>query len=789
MAITIGDALLNLRVADQGFDSALAGADQKARSWVSGLGGALATGLGGVLLSVGAGLAALVGSAAAAGVTLDGAFDALRIQTGATGEELGELQDVVRGVLGVVPTSAGEAADAVAQLNTRLGLTGDTLGDTAANLLDMTRLMGGDASTNAALFARVVGDWGIANENASLTLDKFFVASQQTGAGVEGLMQKVVQFGSPLRLMGFSLEESIAMFGKWEKEGVNAELVMGSLRIAAGKFADQGKPLQESLMATIEAIKNNEDATAALALGMDVFGARAGPDMVAAIRENRFELGDLIGALEGAEGAILSTSQETADFGERLTVMKNRVMLALEPLGMKLLDITNIVLDKLSPVLDMVIDLFTETEDPIGNLANVAWSVATALGANHEQATRVFEAFLGLRDVWAIVVEWAQAELVPLFVAIADEVMPHLQETAGMLGDFWVNVLLPNIQSLVAWAQAELFPALAQLWEWFSANLPGAIGVLMDWFNQLLGVYLAYAEWYYANLGPLLSNLWEWLQVNIPLAIQTLSDFWVNTLQPAITQVWEWVTGTLMPTLSELWVWLETTLTAALQTLSDFWTNTLLPAITRVWEWLKDPLFPFLESVANLLSAVVGKAVEELAKYWEETLQPAIKRVYEWWRDNVQPFLEDVEVFLRETLSPVFATIGQAIDTFLTGAGNTLSSWVGGITGAIERLTGIFNTLADAIRGAPEPPPYYVGHSPSPFERDMTGIGDAVENLAHKLPTLAVSMALGMPVGGNTTSIVQNSNFNIHSGGGYQGSRRLGDEVRYLQLARSRSRK
>ena len=77
-----------------------------------------------------------------------------------------------------------------------------------------------------------------------------------------------------MRLMGFSFQDTAALLAKWEKEGVNAELVMGSLRIAAGKFAKDGKPLRDSLLATFDAIKNNKNATAALAQGMQVFAAR-----------------------------------------------------------------------------------------------------------------------------------------------------------------------------------------------------------------------------------------------------------------------------------------------------------------------------------------------------------------------------------------------------------------------------------------------------------------------------------------------------------------------------------
>ena len=50
----------------------------------------------------------------------------------------------------------------------------------------------------------------------------------------------IVQFGAPLRQMGFSMEAAAGLMGKFEAEGVNTETVMSTLRIAIGKMAAQG---------------------------------------------------------------------------------------------------------------------------------------------------------------------------------------------------------------------------------------------------------------------------------------------------------------------------------------------------------------------------------------------------------------------------------------------------------------------------------------------------------------------------------------------------------------------
>lgn len=349
---TLGEAQVNIR-ADM---SKLPGDLNKAKGSVTSILGSAGKLAGkAVVAGVAALGAAVVGVGAmafASGMQMDEAYDTIIVKTGATGQALEGLKGDFAAVFKSVPTDAATASEALSLLYDRTGLTGQGLQDMTKQLLEMSRLTKGDATTNGELFTRMLGDWGIKTEDASSAMDMLFVAGQKSGVGVDSLMQSVVQFGAPLRLMGFSIKQSVAMFAKWEKEGVNSELVMGSLRIAAGKFAKEGKPLQESLMDTFAAIQNNVSATDALALGMAVFGARAGPDMVAAIREGRFSIEEFTAALDTADGAILETAKNTMDFPEKLAMVKNQLAVALAPAGLTLMDAITTSLGNLQPVLD-----------------------------------------------------------------------------------------------------------------------------------------------------------------------------------------------------------------------------------------------------------------------------------------------------------------------------------------------------------------------------------------------------------------------------------------------------
>lgn len=336
MAFTFADLVARFAGDTSAFDKSLDKSERKTRSWANNaskmIGGAV---VGGAAIAG----AALIGLGTAA-LGIEGDFkkatDALINGTGASGDALEDMEERVKSLKG---STAGLGMDletigaTMAEVNTRTGATGDALEDLTGQVLEFTRLAGGDAVSNTQLLTRTMGDWGVETENAGKLLDQLYGAGQAFGIGFDSLTQKLVQFGAPLRQMGFGLEESIALFGKWEKEGVNAELAIGSLRIAAGKFAREGVDLASGLDQVQESIKNAATESEGLNIAMEYFGARAGPDMAAAIREGRFELDEAVESLRNTEGGLADAAERTIGFREEWAIAMSSMQVALLPLG------------------------------------------------------------------------------------------------------------------------------------------------------------------------------------------------------------------------------------------------------------------------------------------------------------------------------------------------------------------------------------------------------------------------------------------------------------------------
>lgn len=297
---------------------------------LGGLGGQFGLATAGATGAVGA-FSALAVGAFKLGEELDNAGDRIQIMTGAVGESLKGLQADFNAVASSVPASFQQTATVIGELNTRLDLTGPSLQGLSRQLLEMSRLTGTDLASNTRLFSRYIQDWQLPVSQAGDELDRLFVISQKTGVSVGDLSSLLVQFGAPLRQVGFSAQEAAALLGQFEKQGVNTAQVTTSLRIAIGELLEKGiTDIPTAFRDAIAAIENAGSVAEGNALAFEIFGRRAGADMAEAIRQGRFSLGEFNETLGETRGTVLETAARTEDAAERMAKAINKVKIALE---------------------------------------------------------------------------------------------------------------------------------------------------------------------------------------------------------------------------------------------------------------------------------------------------------------------------------------------------------------------------------------------------------------------------------------------------------------------------
>lgn len=512
MAITLAEAAVKV-VGD--FNPLKQQASREAGAVGQTMGQKIGSGLKTALTAGGAIAGALAVPLLKMGDEVDAFNDTLRAGTGLVGDQLEQVQDVAKRVGSSVPEDLSQVSQVVADVQTRTGAMGEDLERLSGQILDYSRVTGTDAVQNTAELTRVFGDWGISIEDQAGSMDTLLRAQQATGVSASTLQQQLVKYGAPMRQLGFSFEETTALLGKFEKEGVNTELVMGSMRVALGKMARAGEEPVETLARVQEEIKGAGDAGEANALALELFGARAGPDMAAAIREGRFDITELMGSLEDGTNTVSGLADETADAGDTLKEFGNRVTLALGPMAEQFAGVSQAI----GPMLYTLPLLGGALGKLVGGLGSLATSVGPKLlsglmglgpmvaGAGTAIGTAFTTAASAIIAAWPLVLAALVVAAIVLLVT-----NPELRAKALEVGGAIVGFI------------GEALGALAGV-------LGNVLGTIGTWVGQVVGV-----------IGGIPGRVAEWVGQLIGQAGQIASGV-VSTISTAVGNVVSFIIG------------------------------------------------------------------------------------------------------------------------------------------------------------------------------------------------------------------------------------------------------
>ena len=233
--------------------------------------------------------------------------------TGATGKAAEDLQESYKKVTKSVVGDFDTIGSTLGELNTRFGFTGEQLEEATIQFTKFADITGTDAVTAVQLVSRAMGDAGIDADQYSDVLDSLTVAAQASGISIDSLAGNLTKYGAPMRALGLTTQESIAIFAGWEKAGVNTEIAFSGMKKAISNWAKEGKDSRKEFKKTLDEIAACPDIASATTKAIEVFGAKAGPDLADAIQEGRFEYSDFLDLLEDSKGTVTKTYEATQD--------------------------------------------------------------------------------------------------------------------------------------------------------------------------------------------------------------------------------------------------------------------------------------------------------------------------------------------------------------------------------------------------------------------------------------------------------------------------------------------
>lgn len=473
-------------------DPSLGKAIESAQKKISGLNvKALAVGaaVGGIAVATGKAVVEAGKYLKDLGSQFDEAADTIRIGTGATGDALDGLLDDFDEVYKSVPTTMEDASKAIADYNTRLGLTGPQLQEISKQALQVSDMLGDDLGGVIEESSQAFQQWNIDADNMGGAMDYIFKVSQSTGMGFTDLMSNMQKFGPQLQEMGYSFERASALMGQLDKAGVNTEEVLSAMKKSVGALAKEGISASDGLAMYYEQIKNAGTAAEAASIASEIFGTKAGSTMAAAIRDGTLAVGDLTESLLENGETIAGAAEDTYDFAERLQIMKQGLEVALKPMANTVFDGLNKFMPVLQKLMEQIVPVISD--------------------AVEAAAPFVEEFLMGAAD--------ALEDVLPLISQLAADLLPILTQL--------MSTLLPPLLSLVQ----TLLPPLMQIVGAILPPIASLLSTILPMITQIVSAVLPVLVQIISALLPVITPLLE-------VALQIVNDV-IMPLLPPLMQI------------------------------------------------------------------------------------------------------------------------------------------------------------------------------------------------------------------------------------------------------------
>lgn len=578
---------------------------------------------------------------------VDEGMDIIVTKTGATGSALEEMTDIAKTLATELPTDFNTAGSAVGELNTQFGLTGDALKSASTQLIQFSEINGSDVTSSAISAKQAIEAYGLEATDLSSVLDTVTYTSQATGVGVQELMDKAVAGAPQIKALGLSFDEGVTLMGQFEKAGVDSSAALSSLSKAAVKYAGDGLTLQEGLAGTIGQIKASTSETEALSLASEIFGSKAAPRMVDAIKRGALSFEDLAGTADKAAGIVTRTYEGTLDPIDKFTTAQNTAKLAMAEIGDAIAATLAPILEILASLLQAVATWFSGLSEPVKQFIVIVGSLVAALGL-----------------------------VLPIFIALQAAAMAMGTTVMGMITA--AAPIVGIILGVIA-VVALLVVGIQQLWQ------------------------------HHEGFRTAVTEIWNAIYAFLSVIIQQISSF-VMSIWGTLTTWWTENQQLILKAANTVWTAISTVIQTIMTILGPYlqasWENIKL-IITTAWDIIK----VVVETAINVLLGIIKAVMQIITGDWSgtwETIKQVVSTVWEAIKSLISIVLNAIAQFIsnswngiKSTISSILSSISSTVSSIWNGMKATISGVLSGISSAVSSVwNGVKSTITNAINGA-----------------------------------------------------------------------------------------
>ena len=336
---------------------------------MTGAGTALSKTLTAPIMGVGA-------ASVAAWKEVDAGLDTIVTKTGASGEALDGMRQILKNITGDIPTDFETAGAAIGEVNTRFGVTGEALEELSGQFIKFAKINDQDVSGSVDSVSKMMAGFGLEAEDAGRILDALNTVGQQTGVDVGTLADTVAANAKQFQEMGLSAEEAASFLGSASMAGLDTSSAMMGLKTAMKNAAADGTTLSDALAGFDEVMQSNASESDKLAAAYELFGSKAGAAIENAVSNGTLNLSDFSASLGDFEGSVSETFEGTLDPMDQFTTTMNDLKSLgaelVESAGPMLVDILGGVTDGVEKLTDAWDGLSPDMQETILKVAGIA---------------------------------------------------------------------------------------------------------------------------------------------------------------------------------------------------------------------------------------------------------------------------------------------------------------------------------------------------------------------------------------------------------------------------------
>ena len=512
---------------------------------------------------------------------VDAGLDIVRQKTGATGDEFESMRGIVEGIATTIPTDFETIGNAVGETNTRFHATGQELETLSSDFIKFSEVNQTDVVGTIDNAQKALSAFGLGAESASHLLDTLNATGQQTGAGMDSLLNGLIQNGTAFQEMGLSIDQSVALMGQMEVSGANAETVMNGLRKALKNATEDGIPLNQALADLQTTILGEKDGVDGLTAAYDMFG-KSGDQIYAAVKNGTLDFQELGSTVADVSGSVSEVFESTKDPMDDWTTALNSAKIAGADLGSAMQTAALPILQELTETIKELTAGFRALTPEEQQTIVKAAAVVAAIGPILTVGGKLVSGIGGIIKI-----------------------LPMLGGAMQGVGALVTGSLIPAIGGLIS-AAAPILAAAAPFIAVGAAIVGAGVLVYKNWDDIKAGAKIMYEE---------VSKKWDefkkktsetWNNIK-----QATSEKW-NAIKSDLSQKWDNIKqkGTttwnaLKTSTSTVWTGMKSTVSTVLGTIQST-AASKLEAIknkfTSIFDRVKEVVRGAIETVKNIMN-------------------------------------------------------------------------------------------------------------------------------------------------------------------------------------------